>query len=157
MSVIGDDRSSRVITNTFELPTRKFIFNKPVPIIDGKIKFYAKAFNCIIEVAVRQIKTRRGSYTADKMKRPSLAHLEIITYLYEESLIHGVYNFKPEKIFKHVNKWLRKNKKKTRKSSNGFVGRCSELARKRILEPREYSQYRLNLARAVEVLNKMEF
>ena len=156
MSVIGNERSL-VIKKPFTLPTAKFTFFKPIPIINGTIKFYAKQFGCIIEVPVRQVKSRSGSYTADKIFVPSKAHLEIITYLFDEYQKHGDYAFKPEKLLKHMNKWLRKHGKKSRISSSGVVGRCSELARKQVLLPAKYGQYKLNYERALQVLNRMEF
>ncbi len=158
MSEIGDDRSPhRLITSVFSMPNEKILIPIALPIIDGKITFYARESNITYIIPVVQLKTRKGSYTADKMFRPSKMHLVIISFLFDEYQKHGAYAFKPEKLFKQVNKWLRKNKKKPLKSSNGFIGRCSELARKKVLVPAEYSQYRLNYARALDVLKRMEF
>ena len=157
MSELGTDRSRILTSGPFTLPTHKVFIAIALPIIDGKITFHSRESNITYIIPVVQLKTRKGSYTADKMKKPSQAHLEIITYLFYEHQKHGSYAFKPEKLFKHFNKWMRKTGKKPRKSSNGFVGRCSELARKNILEPCEYSQYRLNYNRALQVLNRMEF
>lgn len=152
MSVIGDDRSHRVIEGKFQFPIITLNFPRPVPIIEGRVRFFVKEINCIIDAPVRQIKTRKGTYYADKFKKPIKSHTKIICYLLEEYEKHGQYSFKPEKLQKYLNKWLRKKKQKTL-TVGGVVGRCSELARLKILIPAAYSYFKLDYKKAISFIN----